>query len=140
MAMPWSKSAQSVPEIDSIEDCASVMQEELVVLFKHSPTCPVSWMAHREVLQYHSSQADVPVYLVSVRRRREVSRHIAEQTGIQHESPQIIVLRRGAVVASASHDEITSEAIAAFVASGLDEQAPTLETVGSRERQPNPAS
>jgi len=140
MAMPWSKSAQSVPEIDSIEDCASLMQEELVVLFKHSPTCPVSWMAHREVLQYQSLQPDVPVYLVSVRRRREVSRHIAEQTGIQHESPQIIVLRRGAVVASASHDEITSEAISAFVGSFLDEQASALETVGSRERQPNSGS
>jgi bacillithiol system protein YtxJ len=138
--MPWSKSAQSVPELDSIEDCASLMQAEVVVLFKHSPTCPVSWMAHREVLRYQSSQPDVPVYLISVRRRREVSRHIADQTGIQHESPQIIVLRRGAVVASASHDEITSEAIAAFVGSGLGEQAPALETVGSRERQPNPGS
>src|SRR5437763_7887807 len=99
MALPWSKSTQGLPEIDSIEECASVMKEELVVLFKHSPTCPVSWMAHREVMQYRSAQPDVPLYLVSVRRRRDVSRYIADQTHIGHESQQLLVLRRGEVVA-----------------------------------------
>lgn len=138
--MPWSKSTHNLPEIDSIEDCASIMNGELVVLFKHSPTCPVSWMAHREVLQYQSSQPDIPIYLVSVRRRREVARHIADQTGIQHESPQIIVLRRGAVIAWASHDEITAEAIGAFVGSASRQQASGLGMVGSPEPVPNPGS
>jgi bacillithiol system protein YtxJ len=137
MALSWSKPTQNVPEIDTIEDYASLMNEELVVLFKHSPTCPVSWMAHREVLQYQSAQPNVPVYLVSVRRRREVARHIADHTGIQHESPQIIVLRRGTVVASASHDDITAEAIAAFVGAASQAQGPSLETVGSSEHVPN---
>jgi bacillithiol system protein YtxJ len=140
MALSWSKPTQSVPEIDTVEDYASLMNEELVVLFKHSPTCPVSWMAHREVLQYQSSQPHVPVYLVSVRRRREVARHIADHTGIQHESPQIIVLRRGTVIASASHDDITAEAIATFVGSGSQAQPSSLETVGSSEPVPNRGS
>jgi bacillithiol system protein YtxJ len=140
MAMPWSKSAPGLPELDSIEECASVMKEELVVLFKHSPTCPVSWMAHREVLQYHSSQPTVPLYLVSVRRRREVARHIAEQTGIHHESPQVIVLRRGDVIGSASHDEVTAETIGSFVEKQAPERPSGLGILGASEPVPNPSS
>ncbi|MFL6449616.1 MAG: bacillithiol system redox-active protein YtxJ [Bryobacteraceae bacterium] len=138
--MPWSRSSQSLPEIDSIEDCANVMKEELVILFKHSPTCPVSWMAHREVLQYRSAQPDVPIYLISVRRRRDVSRYIAEQTGIQHESPQIIALRRGEVIGAGSHDDITAETLAAFVAGKSAEQIAGGGILGTREPASNPGS
>ncbi len=133
MAMPWSKSSQSLPEIDSIEDCASVMKEELVVLFKHSPTCPVSWMAHREVMQYRVAQPEVPIYLVSVRRRRDVSRFIADHTHVDHESPQVIVLRRGEVIAARSHDDITAETIGAFVGRKSPEELPDLGVLGNPE-------
>lgn len=112
--MQWSKSTGNLPEVDSIEECNSLMQGELVILFKHSPTCPVSWMAHREVMQLRAEQPHLPLYLISVRRRRDVARFIEERTGIRHESPQVIVLRGGAVVASASHDDVTASAIKEF--------------------------
>jgi bacillithiol system protein YtxJ len=67
-------------------------------------------------MRFRAAQPEIPVYLVSVRRSREVARHIAERTGIQHESPQVLVLRRGDVVATASHDAITSEFLAGLVA------------------------
>jgi bacillithiol system protein YtxJ len=41
-----------------------------------------------------------------------MSQQIAARSGIEHESPQIIVFRRGVVVWSASHDDITAEALA----------------------------
>lgn len=91
------------------------MQKELVILFKHSPTCPVSWMAHREVVRLYTEQPELPLYLVSVRRRRDVARFIEERTGIRHESPQILVLRHGGVVGSASHDDVTVSAIKDFL-------------------------
>jgi bacillithiol system protein YtxJ len=140
MALPWSKSGQALPELDSIEEFASVMNEELVVLFKHSPTCPVSWMAHREVMQYRSAQPDVPMYLVSVRRRREVSRYIEEQTGIHHESPQLIVLRRGQVVGTASHDDVTADTISAFVGQRSAVETPDPSSLAAQEPIPSPGT
>jgi bacillithiol system protein YtxJ len=115
MSMPWSKSIGNLPEVDSVEECDLLMQQDLVILFKHSPTCPVSWMAHREVMRLRTEQPDLPLYLVSVRRRRDVARFIAERTGIRHESPQVIVLRGGAAIASVSHDDVTASAIQEFV-------------------------
>ena len=51
-------------------------------------------------------------YLVDVRAQRSVSQQVAMRSGVEHESPQIIVFQRGAVVWNASHDDITAEALA----------------------------
>ena len=113
--MPWSRSTQaapSLPEVESIEECTRLMNGEMVILFKHSPTCPVSWMAHREVMQLKADHPEAPLYLISVRRKRDVAKFIESETGIQHESPQIIVFRNGKPVADASHDEVTAVFIA----------------------------
>jgi bacillithiol system protein YtxJ len=77
-----------------------------VVLFKHSTTCPISSAAYQQM-----SQVTKEVSLVVVQRARDVSKEIASRTGIQHESPQAIVLRNGQAVWSASHFDITAGAV-----------------------------
>lgn len=78
-----------------------------VVLFKHSTTCPISAAAYRQMR--HVSDADV--WLIVVQRARDVSKEIEARTGVRHESPQILVLKGGEVVWSASHFAITSDAV-----------------------------
>ena len=51
------------------------------------------------------------IYLVRVIEEPEVSRHLAVTLGVPHESPQLIVLRNGSVVWSASHSGITYQAL-----------------------------
>jgi bacillithiol system protein YtxJ len=84
--------------------------EAPVVLFKHSTTCPISARAHRQMAEL-STEVAGRISLVVVQRARELSRRVAEQTGIQHESPQTIILRNGQAVWSASHFDITAEAV-----------------------------
>lgn len=115
MVLPWARSSQSLPELATTQEFDALDEHELTVVFKHSPTCPVSLYAHREVSQFCEEQPDIPVYLVSVRRRRDVARYIAERTGVRHESPQILVLRRGQVIAAASHDEISAESLVSML-------------------------
>jgi bacillithiol system protein YtxJ len=65
-----------------------------------------------EVETFLRTRPELPAYIVHVRSERPLSQQIAERSGIQHESPQLIVLRSGAPVWSASHREITAEALA----------------------------
>jgi bacillithiol system protein YtxJ len=51
------------------------------------------------------------VALVEVQRARELSAEIENRLGVNHESPQVIVLRNGQVVWNASHFKITAEAV-----------------------------
>ena len=85
-----------------------------VILFKHSTTCPISARAHRQMAEL-STQVAGRISLVVVQRARDISRRVAELTGIQHESPQTIILRNGQAVWSASHFDITAEAVAQAV-------------------------
>ncbi|MDQ3255344.1 MAG: bacillithiol system redox-active protein YtxJ [Acidobacteriota bacterium] len=77
-----------------------------VVLFKHSTACPISSAAYREM-----ERVGAEVGLVVVQRARSVSREVAERTGVRHESPQVFVLRDGAVVWTASHYDVTADAV-----------------------------
>jgi bacillithiol system protein YtxJ len=86
-----------------------------VVLFKHSATCAVSWAAHSNVKRFQEQNPDVPVYFVAVQKDRAASQQIAQRLNIRHESPQLIVLRRGAVASVASHGAITEEMLGMIV-------------------------
>jgi bacillithiol system protein YtxJ len=92
------------------ENLISSSQNHPVIIFKHSTSCPISAAAYREM-----KNVDAEVSLVEVQSAREVSREIANRTGVRHESPQVIVLRNGKAVWNASHFDVTATAVAEAV-------------------------
>jgi bacillithiol system protein YtxJ len=95
-----------IVDAEELEQALARSNDAPVVLFKHSTTCPISSAAYEQM-----SKVTRDVALVVVQRAREVSKEIASRTGIQHESPQAIVLRNGQAVWSASHFDITAKAV-----------------------------
>ena len=81
----------------------SASEQAPVVLLKHDPFCGISLAAVRAL-----ATVPAPVHVVDVARQHELSDRLAERTGVRHESPQVLVLRGGAVVWSASHRAITA--------------------------------
>jgi len=81
------------------------------LIFKHSPYCVVSAVAHREISQLSTLATSLPVSIVDVFRQRVLSDEIASRTQIRHESPQVLLLRDARVVWHASHGAITAVAI-----------------------------
>lgn len=82
-----------------------------VVLFKHDPYCGISSAAHAAV-----ERLDRDIALVDVANQQPLSLRIARETGVRHESPQVLVLRGSESVWSASHWAITAEAVERAVA------------------------
>jgi bacillithiol system protein YtxJ len=58
------------------------------------------------------SRVEREVALVVVQKARDLSREVETRTGVRHESPQALILRDGAVVWSASHWNVTADAVA----------------------------
>lgn len=77
-----------------------------VVIFKHSNACGISSAAYREMEKLES-----PVNLLEVQTAREVSRELADLTGIRHETPQVIILKDGKAVWNASHFDVKAGAV-----------------------------
>ena len=105
-----------VKELLSIEDIGGVLAESAetpVFVFKHSTTCPISAAAHRRVVQYLENRetGDSPFYLIKVIESRPVSNALAEELGVKHQSPQLILIRDGKAVWDASHGAISAQAI-----------------------------
>jgi bacillithiol system protein YtxJ len=55
---------------------------------------------------------DGQVNILEVQSAREISRELANLTGIRHETPQVIVLRHGKAVWNASHFDVTAGDVA----------------------------
>ena len=88
---------------------------EVAIIYKHSSICPVSWSAKREVKRFIEQNPNVPVYVVNVRQNRELSQQLAEELGVQHESPQIILMRSGETLKHTSHHQITAQLLETWV-------------------------
>jgi bacillithiol system protein YtxJ len=85
----------------------ALQQHPRVLLFKHSPVCPVSAAAREHYERWKSELPDAPTLFVDVIADRPVARGLAEQCGVRHESPQAILFERARAVWHASHDAIT---------------------------------
>jgi bacillithiol system protein YtxJ len=80
-------------------------------IFKHSTRCPISSEANRQITLLGGAEPDIPVYRVLVIENRAASDAVTEKLGIPHASPQAILVKDGAAAWSASHHDITAEAL-----------------------------
>ena len=100
MSTPWLPLTQ--PE--QITDLAQASREQPVLIFKHSTTCSISAAAKNKLeRQWADSGLDLPIYYLDLLRFRPLSALIAEQFGIRHESPQLLLIQDGECTFDASH-------------------------------------
>ena len=108
VAFPWIELTSSEQLKQAIESSV----EHPVVLFKHSTRCSISSMAKsRFESNWNTELTNVSIYYLDLIAYRHISNEIAELTGIEHQSPQAIVLRNKEVIYDASHSEISAKAI-----------------------------
>ena len=95
-----------ITDVESFEELANRSQNAPVVVFKHSTTCSISAVAYEEMTRF-----DGEVALIEVQREPNLSKEIEQRTGVAHESPQVLVLRKGKVVWDASHWNVKADAV-----------------------------
>ena len=96
----------------------ALLASDQLLLFKHSPTCPISAQAFFEYRRFCEAHADVPTLWLHVIEQRPASLSVAEATGVTHESPQALWIKEGEVAWHASHGAITLASLAAATGVG----------------------
>ena len=107
----------TVKELTTIEEweaCLSASQTRPLFILKHSTRCPISAGTHDAVVRFIAKAgATGPEFcMVKVVESRPISNAIADALGVEHKSPQLILLKDGQAVWSASHYGINAENIA----------------------------
>lgn len=85
-------------------------ETEKVIVFKYSNACPVSFAAMDEL---QVADFEDSIYMVTVQTEREISNKIAEDVGVQHQSPQVLLIEKGKSVFDVSHFKVKNDVIAA---------------------------
>jgi bacillithiol system protein YtxJ len=86
-----------------------------VVIFKHSTRCSISRMALKQFENEFVLEDKVQLYFLDLLNYRNISNEIANRFGVQHQSPQLIVLKDGKSVYDASHSEIDASVLEQFI-------------------------
>ena len=106
--MNW-KDLTSIEELNS---AISASNDTLVILFKHSTRCSISRMALKMIeIGWDKSLEAVDAYYLDLLNYRDVSGAITKQLDIEHQSPQMLVLKGGVVLGVSNHSEINVDEV-----------------------------
>ncbi|MFZ4435774.1 MAG: bacillithiol system redox-active protein YtxJ [Flavobacterium psychrophilum] len=105
--VPW------IP-LTSMEQLAELTEHSFVkpvFIFKHSTRCGISRSVLKQFENEYNIDTEVDAYYLDLLEYRPISSAIATQFSLEHQSPQLIVLKNGIVVHHASHSDIDALAV-----------------------------
>lgn len=95
-----------------LDDLMNASRRTPVWLFKHSLICPTSSAAWAQFERFAAAaDPDIQTAVIEIQRARDVSQEVAARTGVRHESPQVLLIRDGEAVWSATHWAITERSL-----------------------------
>lgn len=91
---------------ESIKQSAT---EQTVLLFKHSTRCSISSMAlNRLESRWNDEETkNITPYFLDLLNHRDISNEITVMFGVEHASPQVLLIKNGKCTYHASHSEIS---------------------------------
>ncbi|MBT8183779.1 MAG: bacillithiol system redox-active protein YtxJ [Eudoraea sp.] len=102
--------------LDQLEEIKQRSAKRPQIIFKHSTSCGVSSMVLRMFKSgYHLGAQAADLYYLDLHRDRPVSNEVAKRFGVYHQSPQLLVIKNGEVVAHDSHGAITGMALEKYL-------------------------
>lgn len=108
--MEWNK----LTAIDQLEEINKKSFDTSVMIFKHSTRCSISSSAlNRVERNWNKQQDDVKVkpYYLDLIAHRNVSNEIAKKWNVEHQSPQVLVIKNGECIYTETHMGINYDEI-----------------------------
>ena len=110
--LPWIP-LNALQQLDLIKE-KSVTKTQII--FKHSTRCGISSMVMKQFVDaYDFTEKDADLYYLDLLNFRDVSNEVGYKFQVMHQSPQLLVIRNGVVVAHESHGAINDMDLSAFI-------------------------
>src|SRR5436305_15193006 len=95
-----------IDDLESLDRFVANLNGSAGVVFKHSNTCGVSSRAYGEM-----SKLTFPVGIIVVQEARSVSAEIERRGQVNHETPQVLIIKNGKAVWNGSHLQVEAEEV-----------------------------
>ncbi len=109
--MNW-KVLENSNQINEIKEAS---HHKLQLIFKHSTRCIISKMALKNFESDFLVHDVIDAYYLDLISYREISNKIADNFGITHQSPQILLIKDGVAVYAASHESIDANVLTKLI-------------------------
>jgi bacillithiol system protein YtxJ len=105
--------------LESVDQFKKVSEAEGAhIIFKHNTTCPISKSVIKKLEQERDLlPTETPVYILDLLANRDVSDSVATTFGVEHASPQLLLIKDGKCIYNESLYNIS----AAETAHALDQ-------------------
>ncbi len=90
----------------SLEKFIHDSQAHPTIIFKHSNSCGISALAHKEM-----SKLQQPIGLIVVQKSRALSDELERRYALPHETPQVLIVRGDELLWDASHSRIRANTV-----------------------------
>ena len=102
----------NLTDINQLDDLFEKSVNQKVIIFKHSTRCSISTMVKdRLERNWPDDLENQKIYYLDLLNHREISNAIADKTGVEHQSPQVVIIENGICIFSANHNFISADAI-----------------------------
>lgn len=110
--LPWI-ALSDLSQLEAINEKSSTKTQ---VIFKHSTRCGISRMVMNQFVDaYDLTENDLDLHYLDLLNYREVSNEVGHKFQVIHQSPQILVIKNGVVVAHESHGAINEVDLSRFI-------------------------
>ncbi|MGB5555117.1 MAG: bacillithiol system redox-active protein YtxJ [Flavobacteriaceae bacterium] len=101
--IPW----LYLTSLDQLMEIEKRSAQKTQMIFKHSSTCGISSMVLNMFGRGFDFKANgVDIYFLDLHKYREVSNEVGYKFQVMHQSPQLLIIKNGVVVAHDSHGSI----------------------------------
>lgn len=110
--LPWIP-LNDMQQLNHIEEKSKTKTQ---VIFKHSTRCGISRMVINQFIDnYNLTEKDLDLYYLDLLSFRDVSNEVGYKFQVIHQSPQLLVIQNGVVVAHESHGAVNDIDLHKFV-------------------------
>jgi bacillithiol system protein YtxJ len=110
----------SLSDVSQLETIKEESFKQPILILKHSKTCSISGTALNRLERNWKQEkvGDLKPYFLDLLANRPLSAQIAETFDIEHESPQVLLIKNGVCTYSASHFDISFVELERFTVNG----------------------
>tara|TARA_B110000093_G_scaffold119512_1_gene127978 strand:+ start:769 stop:1164 length:396 start_codon:yes stop_codon:yes gene_type:complete len=95
--------------LEQIKTIKELSKSETILVFKHSTRCGISSMVIKRFENlFDSSMNNIKVYYLDLLNFRAISDEVGYSFQVQHQSPQLLIIRNEVAVLNVSHYDITT--------------------------------
>lgn len=98
-----------------LDELTAHSNEKPVLIFKHSTRCSISRFALKQFENEFELHDSIDAYFLDLISYREISNEIAARFGVQHQSPQLLLIKNGKAIYNASHSDIDAGILKTYV-------------------------